>query len=70
MPVPKVVRSINDLFIALNDRVRRLELGETGAVNNKIGAWDLVEDRATGNLVAIRNNGQGTTPSIVILALK
>lgn len=65
MAVPKVVRSINDLFISLNDRVRRLELRQ-----NKIGAWSIVEDRATGNLTAVRNNGQGIAATVVILALK
>jgi hypothetical protein len=56
-------RTLVDLFNDLFDEVRRLKMRQ-----NRVGAWTLVEDRATGNLVAMRYNGQGIEATVVILA--
>lgn len=63
MAVGRVTRSIEELLRALNERLRRLEQS-----NNKIGAWTLTEDRATGDLYAVRYNGSGVSSTIVKLA--
>lgn len=58
-------RNLIDLFNRLFDEVRRLKRSQ-----NQVGAWTLTEDRATGNLVAMRYNGQGIPATVVIVALR
>jgi hypothetical protein len=65
MAVGRVTRSIEDLLRALAQRIRRLEQR-----NEKIGNWTITEDRATGDLYAMRYNGQGVPRTVCKLCDK
>ncbi len=63
MAKPRVSTELADILSALNDRIRALELNQ-----GRIGNWQLVEDQGTGQLLAVRENGQGLPKTIVLLA--
>lgn len=63
MAKPKVVTTIEDILNDLNDRIRNLELSQ-----GRIGNWQLVEDQSSGQLLAVRENGQSVPKTIVVLA--
>lgn len=63
MATPRIAKTIESLLDSFNDRLRRLELRRPGA-----GNWTLVEDQGTGQLLAVRDNGQNVPQTIVILA--
>lgn len=63
MAKPRVVTTLESLLDALNDRLRRLEL-KVG----RYGNWQIIEDQGTGQLLAVRDNGQGVPKTIRVLA--
>ncbi len=63
MAKPRILTSLEDVLSSLNDRIRQLELNQ-----GRFGNWQLVEDQGTGQLLAVRDNGQDVAKTIVILA--
>lgn len=63
MAKPRVEKTLDEILGSLNDRIRALELK-----GNTIKNWSLVEDASTGQLLAVRDNGQDVAKTIVVLA--
>ncbi len=63
MAKPRVEIPLEALLNHLNDRIRVLELNQ-----GKFGDWQLVQDQATGQLMAVKDNGQDVPKTIVVLA--
>ncbi len=62
MAKPRVSNLLEDILSSLNDRIRQLELNQ-----GRSGNWQLVEDQGTGQLLAVRDNGQGMPKTLVVL---
>lgn len=66
MAKQRILKSVEDAFTDVFARLRKLELRTTVVVGN----WTLAEDRGTGDLVAVRDNGSGNARTVVVLATK
>lgn len=59
----RAAATLEEILGMLGDRIRVLELAR-----GQVGNWTLVEDQGTGELLAVRDNGQDVAKTIVVLA--
>lgn len=63
MAQPRIARTLEEFLAFLNDRIRKIELSL-----GRSGNWSIIEDSGNGQLLAVRDNGQGVFKTIRKLA--